>query len=866
MTGGLGTFSGGGLGFGLAMSLVDNFTGPSRRINESLDRLDSRVSQVQAHVSKSMNLIGSGTLLTGVGVAMAAGFIPAINRAAELSDKLADIRKTSGLTNEAVIDLRKTIQSFDSRTSLNELLDIAKIGGQIGVAQNQLEGFTKSVDKAVVALGDEFTGGAEQISSELGKIATVFGTAEEFGYEKALLKIGSAINELGAAGIATGPFLTDFTQRLGPIAKQAKMTAADVMGLAAVFEEMGVNPEEAASGFQRLFGVLTTGTAEAAKVAGINLKDLSRGLLDKPNETILNFVKTLREKYPDTLSFNSALKQMGIDGVGLQKTMAILAEKTALVTEKQKLANQAYSEGSSLQKEFEIKNSTLGANLDKLKKSWDNIWVSLGDTSGGPFNKLVIGLTKLLNVIARFIASPIGKFITGVIMSLAVLLTIIGLTRIATGMFRIGLIKLSLTLFGTKGPIIAHAIATGRLGVAFKLAGRQAMVMGAEIWAALAPLLPIIIPIVLVIAALGAAFYIAKKGFDLFSSKTASELKNLTGFQRILAKIGGVIGGVMEIWNSATSEGFSLSGEMHDKLKELGILDLVLTLGTWIVRIKEMFRGIRDTFKAVWEEVVKVWEKIKPTLTKIKDKFFEVLESLGIPIGKLTGKMSDWREAGKILGYVILAILIPVIILLIVQMFTLAIAVLAAVWPILLIIAVIALIIYAIVHWGEIVDWISQKWAEFKDWVAMKWQQMIDWIKAKWQQFMDWLKGIPGRVKEWGQQLVESIWEGVKSKWDSFTEWLEGKWENLKKKLNPSNWFGDGEEGSISASNNIYHHSVGSAQLATANTNTARAIGGWNPSVNANFTGGPTYTNVYLDGEVIQNNVNDRNNLENSRR
>jgi hypothetical protein len=63
---------------------------------------------------------------------------------------------------------------IDTRTAQEDLLKIAQIGGQIGVANDEMFGFVKSVDMAVVALGDEFSGGAEEVSTKLGVLSKVF--------------------------------------------------------------------------------------------------------------------------------------------------------------------------------------------------------------------------------------------------------------------------------------------------------------------------------------------------------------------------------------------------------------------------------------------------------------------------------------------------------------------------------------------------------------------------------------------------------------------------------------------------------------------------------------------------------------------
>ena len=80
----------------------------------------------------------------------------------------------STLPLQGAINLRKALQSIDTRNDIFQLLDIARVGGQIGIATAELEGFTRSTNKIVVALGDEFTEGARQVATELGGIGKAF--------------------------------------------------------------------------------------------------------------------------------------------------------------------------------------------------------------------------------------------------------------------------------------------------------------------------------------------------------------------------------------------------------------------------------------------------------------------------------------------------------------------------------------------------------------------------------------------------------------------------------------------------------------------------------------------------------------------
>ncbi len=154
------------------------------------------------------NIMGDLTLQAfQAGVMLIGG---SISGAAKLSDELADIRKSVGLTAKEAETLNKELGKIDTRTGSSDLRSIAKVGGQLGVAKDEILGFTQSIDRAVVALGDEFTGGAEEVAKQIGSVQKLFKDTKDLRADEAITRIGSAMNALGADGSATAPEIAEF--------------------------------------------------------------------------------------------------------------------------------------------------------------------------------------------------------------------------------------------------------------------------------------------------------------------------------------------------------------------------------------------------------------------------------------------------------------------------------------------------------------------------------------------------------------------------------------------------------------------------------------------------------------------------------
>jgi tubulin-specific chaperone A len=103
-----------------------------------------------------------------------------------ISDLQADVQKTTGLTAGEVDNLTESLTRLDTRTPIEGLLEIATVAGRLDIAKDDILDFTREVDKAFVALGDELEGTAEDVATDLARISGVFGVEEVEGAAEAI--------------------------------------------------------------------------------------------------------------------------------------------------------------------------------------------------------------------------------------------------------------------------------------------------------------------------------------------------------------------------------------------------------------------------------------------------------------------------------------------------------------------------------------------------------------------------------------------------------------------------------------------------------------------------------------------------------
>ena len=149
----------------------------------------------------------------------------------KFSDQLADIRKVSGLAMSDINQLSTQLAKLDTRTTIEELNQIAYAGAKLGIGKYGtagLEQFVRAANQVNVALKEDL--GADALTA-LSKITEVMGLIPRMGVEKSMLAVGSAMFQLSATSTATSGNIVEFTKRLTGMARTAGITTDQLLAL-----------------------------------------------------------------------------------------------------------------------------------------------------------------------------------------------------------------------------------------------------------------------------------------------------------------------------------------------------------------------------------------------------------------------------------------------------------------------------------------------------------------------------------------------------------------------------------------------------------------------------------------------------------
>jgi TP901 family phage tail tape measure protein len=384
----------------LRFQLINMIPGSAeyKRLESDLQRVNARMAELRrgsaatestmSKVAGSFNkyaALGASIIATLTGVALSMQKI--IDYNGKLADAQSDVQKTTGLTAKEVDNLSASFGILQTRTSRIDLLKIAEEGGRIGIAKDEIADFVAIMDKAVVALSDSFPGGAEETASKLGKLKLLFKETKDLKVGEAYNAIGSAINDLGADGVATENNIAEFATRLGSMSDALKPSIADALALGAAFEESGIQAEIAARAYSIVLNQASTEASKFADVMGLTTEQVEALINENPLEFMIKFADGLRGM--NATETAQTLDYLGVSADGANKVLGAMANNQQLFRSRLELSNQSMKDGTSLINEYNVKNNNLAATMEKVSKAFQ------GMLGGKAVSNLLTGLVTI---------------------------------------------------------------------------------------------------------------------------------------------------------------------------------------------------------------------------------------------------------------------------------------------------------------------------------------------------------------------------------------------------------------------------------------------------------------------------------------
>ena len=350
-----------------------------RQLRNELQAVTSRMAQLRTETASTEGVmcrmasrvnkyIGTVTATFASFAMVGSGLHKTIQTYSGLDEAMSNARKTTGMTREEVEELNESLGKIDTRTAQEELLSLARIGGKLGIAKQDIEGFTRAADIIKISLGKDLGDNVETTIGQIGKLVNVFQLNKEFGIEQGMMKTAAAVNELGKSSTANEANIVEFMRRVGGVGYSAKMSLANIAGLGATLDDLGQTMEVAGTSMSQVITGMFRRTDAFAAAAKMNVKDFKKLMVEDMNEALIRMAEGMGSDGAAMAEIVAALDSLKLDSTRATGVLTALAQNTDKLRQQQEIANRAFEEGTSCLQEFNIMNNSAEAIAEKRKK------------------------------------------------------------------------------------------------------------------------------------------------------------------------------------------------------------------------------------------------------------------------------------------------------------------------------------------------------------------------------------------------------------------------------------------------------------------------------------------------------------------
>lgn len=325
--------------------------------------------------------IGAGTALAGLAVTIGG---LSVREAIKLESAFAGVIKTTdGLTDAsgdltaAGEEIRQAFRDLakDVPATVEELMAIGELGGQLGIQRENLIEFTRTI----ADLGETTNLSTEEAAQGLAQIANIVGTSQE-DFDN----MGSVIVALGNNFATTERDILNFGQRIAGAGAIAGLTEADIFGIGTAFASVGVEAEAGGTAVQKVLLAMVEAVATGGEgleafgeASGVTAKEFADAFAADPAAAFTLFVENLGVKGDEAIGI---LDELGLTDQRLTRAFLSLAGAGDLLNDSIEMGRTAWEENTALTTEAEARYRTTAAQMEITRNKVRDFAFTIGDS------------------------------------------------------------------------------------------------------------------------------------------------------------------------------------------------------------------------------------------------------------------------------------------------------------------------------------------------------------------------------------------------------------------------------------------------------------------------------------------------------
>lgn len=338
------------------------FASGAQRINGQLQQMGFHTQTATAGLGGIGTMLGTmanpATAAALAVTALGGALVGSAQSAAAWQTSMTGVAKTNAeMTSGELAELSDQLLTMSTNmpVAASGLAEIAQAGGSLGIAKEELAGFTE----VAAQMGVGFEMSAEQAATAGAKILNAFG--QEMDTEN-LRSLGSVVNAMGDSFAATEPQVLDFLNRASFLNTTMGQSIPQVAALGTTLVSAGMEAEVAATGIKSALNTLTSETSRTggmtnwAKLMGTDVDTLKEKIASDLNGTLIETADTIAAIEDPTERFQKAVQLAGTEGAPALLKLAGTAEDYAKALG---MSNEEWENATSLQKTYDAQMSTV---------------------------------------------------------------------------------------------------------------------------------------------------------------------------------------------------------------------------------------------------------------------------------------------------------------------------------------------------------------------------------------------------------------------------------------------------------------------------------------------------------------------------
>jgi len=376
----------------LVLSLRDKVSGPARRINGTMNRMNNMGRRFSGRNSMGSMFTGFAARAAGMVASIYAirgAFRNTIGASMNFAESFAEVRKVVDGSPAALAHLRKGIIDLSKKmpTSAADLSAIMGEAGQAGISNDILLKFTEFAAKSGVAFDMQ----AREVGSIFAKLKNVFKLDMQ-----GVIRVGDAANFLSNKMAAKASEILDFTNRAAGAAMILKLLPRQLSAVGAAMVASGIKSETAARGLNAFSANLVKGGPKirsAFRMMGISFKAWKK-LQGKDGPAAMVQLFKAMNKSPKGLKslINLFGKDFSDDFIKLVKNPEILEKALNMVKDPVVIRG-------SVDAEFVNKMDTPLNKIRTMQNNLKAIGIELGDKLAKPIGDSALKIAKWLETL-----------------------------------------------------------------------------------------------------------------------------------------------------------------------------------------------------------------------------------------------------------------------------------------------------------------------------------------------------------------------------------------------------------------------------------------------------------------------------------